>query len=93
MDYASLTTVDKVASYVKTQIDIYRRFPSKKEDIVIALTPVFELQSECWPLILDAGRFRVTFRRKMGKNGMKHLRRILLIIDKEHYQDVEFEEE
>lgn len=88
MYYRGLNTVEKVANYVKQQIDLYRKFPDKEQEVIDALTPVFEINSECWPIVIDAGKFRVTFSSKLGKGGMLNLKKMLLIIDEEHYQHI-----
>lgn len=91
MDYSELDTVEKVATFVKTQVDYFRRFPTKKPEVIAKLKPIFTIESECWPIVIDAGKFRVTFYRKLGKRGMLNLRKLLLAIDSDHYKDIDFE--
>ncbi len=89
-DATAIRTVEHVLEIVKPQITLYRKFPSKKNDVVEVLRPLFEMDSEIWPIVIDMGNFKESFKKKMGKKGMGALKKILLVIDEAHYKEINF---
>ena len=81
MDCTTLDTVEKIAKFTKQQVNIYTQYPSKKEKVAQALTPIFSDSAAGWRLLVNAGEFRSGFTRVLGKNGMKNLKTILYVVD------------
>lgn len=84
-----LNTVIKIADYAKKHVDIYRRFPSKKSDVIEQLSIVF-MDEDCWSVVISENKFSTTFKQKMGKGRMEALKKLLNSLDNSHYSQVDF---
>jgi len=83
-------TVEQISNYVKTKVQVYRQYPSKKELVVKELRVIFDADAEPWKVVIDEGTFRETFARKLGKGGMKALNKLLLELNHKMYKDIDF---
>ena len=90
MNYAELNTVDKVAKFTKSTVQIYRQYPAKENEVIEELEPLFKSEAEGWKLVVDMGKFRNGFTRVLGVKGMKALRKLLYKIDIDMYQTIDF---
>ena len=83
-------TVKDVSFFTKQQIDDYRKYPSHKDDVVDKLRPIFEKEAEVWKIVIDGGAFVTTFKKDLGKQRLKYLRKLLYTIDSEWYKSIDF---
>jgi len=90
MDYAELNTVEKIAKFTKSKVQIYRQYQSKKLAMVEELRPLFANDADAWKLVVDMGKFRNGFTRVLGVKGMKALKKLLYEIDMKMYQAIDF---
>lgn len=86
----NLDTVDKIAKYTQKEVTKYRQLPSKKLEVVGRLSPLFSAEATAWAKVIDMGKFRNSFTRVLGKNGMKALKKLLYELDKAKYQEIDF---
>jgi len=90
MDSLSFTTIPPIIAYVKPLVLEYRRYPSRKSDIVIQLSTVFSAEAEAWSIVIDLNVFKPTFWNGLGKRNMSALKQLLHELDFEHYKNVDF---
>ena len=90
MDFTTFTTIPQIIAYVKPLVLEYRKYPSKKADIVDKLQPIFSAEAEVWSVIIDLNVFKTTFREGLGKRSMSALKKLLYELDYEHYKNIEF---
>jgi hypothetical protein len=90
MEKNSLKTVANIAKFVKQKVQAFRKFPSKKAQVISELMVVFAIDSEPWAVVIDEGKFRESFVRIMGKSGMRSLKKLLLELDSNHYSEIDF---
>ena len=83
-------TVKDVISYTKPLVDDYRKYPSHKDQDVESLKCVFAKEEEGWKIVIDGGEFVTTFKKDLGKNRMKFLKKLLYAIDSVWYKDIDF---
>lgn len=84
------STVKEVSSFAKRQIDDYRKYPSHKDDVVDNLRPLFERDAEVWKIVIDGGEFVTTFKKDLGKQRLRYLKKLLYTIDLEWYKSIDF---
>lgn len=82
--------VGSVLEYTLPLIDSYRRYPSKKAEVLEKLKTVFSANSPSFGAVVKDGQFAETFQRKMGKGRMRALKKLLYILDKNYYQQIDF---
>ncbi len=85
----AFNTVAKIADYTKKQVDIYRQFPSKKQEVVKSLSDIF-MDVNCWGKVISENEFSSAFKQKLGKGRMVALKKLLKNLDNEHYSQVNF---
>lgn len=84
------STIESVLKYTLPIIDSFRRFPSKKAEVLEELRVVFSTDSPYFGVVVKDGQFAETFHRKMGKGRMRALKKLLYILDKNYYQQIDF---
>ena len=95
-------TVEKIVEYVKPLIDEYIKFPKKKDEIRTSLRLVFFTDLNVWPTIIKENKFVEAFKKPMGKNRRKTLKKFLCGfngidsdssdgIDSDFYKKVDFD--
>lgn len=87
----SFRTVKDVLDYVKPILDCYKRFPSRKQNCIQQLRIVFDESSTAWGIVIAYNSLVSSFHSGLGKNRRRALKKLLLEIDKDHYQDVDFD--
>jgi hypothetical protein len=85
-----LNSVSEVTQKVKGIIRVYRDDPSKKQQVIEMLRPLFSTNSEAKKKIIIDNEFRAGFRQRLGKRNMSVLKTLLLILDNDHYKNVIF---
>ena len=83
--------IGDVIEYVKPLIEQYAKYPSKKNDIVEQLKPVFEANSQDWGLVIQFNKFVPYFHDSLGKKRRRALKKLLYEIDYNHYKDIDFD--
>lgn len=89
-DTHAFSTIGSVLEYTLPLIDSFRKFPSKKADVLEELKIVFSTDSPSFGVVVKDGQFAETFHRKMGKGRMRALKKLLYILDKNYYQQIDF---
>lgn len=88
---AEFNTVEKILKYVKPLIDKYRKHPlHMKDEVIEELRLVFSIDFECWSIVIQENKFLESFRKPMAKKRMRPLRELLLKIDPDFYEKVDF---
>ena len=83
-------TVAEIADFVKEQVEVYRKFPAKKDEVVEALRPIFSIDFDPWKTVIDGGEFLSAFKSSLGKKRMGFLKELLYTLDEATYQKVDF---
>lgn len=86
----TFSTIESVIKYTLPLVDSFRKFPSKKAEVLEELTIVFSTDSPSFGVVVKDGQFAETFHRKMGKGRMRALKKLLYILDKTYYQQIDF---
>jgi len=89
-DNLQLSSVSEVANRVKEILRVYREYPPKKQQVIEMLRPIFSANSEARRVVTDGNRFRASFVKRLGKSNMLVLRRLLLLLDKDYYESIDF---
>jgi len=84
------SSVSEITQRVKRIIQVYREDPSKRQQVIEMLRPIFSADSEAKKIIIYKNEFRTVFVQRLGKKGMSVLRELLLTLDNDHYKSVDF---
>lgn len=90
---SSFSTVKEITEYVKPLTQQYRQYPSKKDEILNKLEPIFGNNSDKWGLVIEYNKFVTSFHDSLGKKRRLALKKLLLELDYSHYKDVDFDVE
>ncbi|MDR1157101.1 MAG: hypothetical protein LBK75_02165 [Oscillospiraceae bacterium] len=90
MSKKTFSTVEEIVKFVKPLVEDYRHFDSHKNINAAKLRPLFEIDAEPWKRVVDSGKFKITFSKALGKKSMKALKKLLYVVDEEHYQTIKF---
>jgi len=92
VDKVEFSTMKEIIAFVKPLMQCYRQFPSKKDEVVGNLRPIFSAEAnEVWGLVIEYNKFTASFHSALGKKGRRSLKKILYELDYDHYKDVDFD--